>query len=200
VTTTPLANPTVVGTPGNVLTGHVQMYIAPVGTAAPAITVAYGGDWGSGWLPSGYSEKGLTFNVDRKTNMIYVEELATPVDVVVDTDDVSIDFDFAEDSLQSMLWAYGGGLIATVAGTSPTPTTSTLTLSDTLAQVAVGFEGTAPAGNFRRVVVPQMISSGKVKTVYQRAKAPRSYPATFTCISAIDLISIVEIGSAVEAQ
>lgn len=186
-------NPTVIGTPANVLVGHVQLYIAPVGTAGPATSVAYGGSWGSSWVASGFTEKGITFNVDRKTNMIYVEELAEPVTVVTDTNAVSIDVDFAEDTLQSMQWAYGGGTITT--GTNPT-----LTLSDNLQQVTVGFEGSAPAGNFRRIIVPVLVSTGKVKTSYQRAKAARSYPTTFTSLSPLSQIVITEIGSGSEAQ
>lgn len=186
-------NPTVVGVAGNVLIGHVQVYIAPVGTAAPATSIAYGASWGTSWVASGFTEKGLTMSVDRKTNMIYVEELAEPVAVVTDTNAVLFDLDFAEDTLQSMQWAYGGGTITT--GTNPS-----LTLSDNLQTVTVGFEGTAPSGNFRRIIVPQMVSTGKVKTSYQRAKAARSYPTTFTSISPLSQVSIVEIGSGTETQ
>lgn len=186
-------NPTVVGVPSNVLVGHVQIYIAPVGTAGPATSVAYGASWGTSWVASGYTEKGLTFNMDRKINKIYVEEVAEPVTAVVDTNEIALDIEFAEDTLQSMQWAYGGGTITT--GTNPT-----LTLSDNLTQVAIGFEGSAPAGNFRRVIVPQLISVGKLKTTYARAKAARTYPTTFSSICPLSQVSIVEIGSGAESQ
>jgi hypothetical protein len=188
----------VVGTAGNVLVGHVQIYIAPVGTAGPATSVAYGGAWPAGWLPSGFTEKGLTVNMDRKTTMIYVDEIAEPVAVTTDTNDPSLDIDFAEDTLQSMAWAYGGGTITTT-GVGPTQVT-TLALSDNLTQVAIGFEGTAPAGNFRRVVIPVLVSTGKVKTTYQRAKAARTYPATFMSLGPLSGWTIQEIGAGVEAQ
>jgi hypothetical protein len=186
-------NPTVIGVPANVLVGHVQIYIAPVGTAGPATSVGYGSSWGTSWVASGFTEKGLTFSVDRKTNLIYVEELAEPVTVVTDTNAVTLDLEFAEDTLQSMQWAYGGGTITT--GTNPT-----LSLSDNLQQLAVGFEGSAPSGNFRRVIVPTVIATGKVKTSYQRAKAARTYPCTFTSLSPLSAISIVEIGAGAESQ
>jgi hypothetical protein len=169
-----------------------------VGTAGPATSIAYGGSWGTSWVPTGYSEKGLTFNVDRKTNMIYVEELSTPVEIVLDTNDLSFDFEFAEDTLQAMQWAYGGGTITTTG--SGATTVDTLVMSDTLQQLAFGFEGSAPAGNFRRVIMPIVMSSGKVKTSYQRAKASRSYPATFTSVSPVSSVIITEIGAGVEAQ
>lgn len=192
------ANPTVIGVPGNVLVGHVQIYIAPVGTAAPATSIVFGGSWGASWVATGYTEKGLSVNMDRKTNMIYVEEIPEPVQVVVDTNDPSLDIEFAEDTLQSMAWAYGGGTI-TVTGSGATQV-ATLVLAEGLTQVAIGFEGTAPAGNFRRVIVPQLVSSGKVKTSYQRAKAARSYPATFSSIGPLTGWIITDIGAGSEAQ
>lgn len=193
-----LPNPTVAGNTGNVLVGHVQVYIAPVGAAGPATSVVYGGSWGTSWVATGYSEKGLTVNMDRKANMIYVEELPEPVQVVVDTNDPTIEIEFAEDTLQSMQWAYGGGTISSSG--SGASMTQTLTLSESLTIVTLGFEGTAPQGNFRRVIVPQVVSMGKVKTMYQRAKAARSYPATFQSIGALSAWSITEIGATTEAQ
>lgn len=193
-----LNNPTVQGNTNNVLVGHVQIYIAPVGTAAPATSVPYGGAWGTSWLATGYTEKGLTVNMDRKSNMIYVEEIPEPAVVTIDTNDPSIEIEFAEDTLQSMQWAYGGGTITTTG--SGSTMTQTLALAEGLSQVAIGFEGTAPAGNFRRVIVPQCLATGKVKTTYQRAKAARTYPATFSAIGPLTGWTIVEIGATAEAQ
>lgn len=193
-----LANPTVAGVTGNVLVGHVQIYIAPVGTAAPATSIVYGGSWGSSWVASGYTEKGATVNMDRKSNMIYVEELPEPVTVTLDTNDPSLDIEFAEDTLQSMVWAYGGGTIATTG--SGSSQVATLTLAEGLTTVTIGLEGTAPSGNFRRIVIPQLISTGKVKTSYQRAKAARTYPATFSSIGALSGWVIQDIGAGTESQ
>lgn len=194
------ANPTVVGVPANYLVGVAQVYLAPFGTAGPALTVAYGGTWPAGWLATGYTETGLTVNMNRKVNSLYVEELSEPIATVVDTNDPTLDVTFAEDTLQSMAWAYGGGTITQTAAATPDPAYATLVLAENLEQLAMGFEGSAPDGNFRRVIIPQVVSAGKAKTQYQRAKAGRMYPATFNSIGPLSNWIIQEIGSGVEAQ
>jgi hypothetical protein len=196
--TAPTANPTVVGNAANVLVGHVQVYIAPVGTAAPATSVPYGTAWPVAWVATGYTEKGLTVTMDRKSNNIFVEEIPEPVQVTTDTNLPTLEIEFAEDTLQSMIWAYGGGTIV-VSGSGATQT-ATLNLAETLTEVAIGFEGSAPFGNFRRVIVPVVIATGKVKTTYMRAKSARSYPCTFTSVGPLTAWSIVELGAGTETQ
>lgn len=190
----------VYGTPTNVIVGVAQLFIAPAGTPMISLGTAQGAPWGSPWVASGFTETGVTFNVDVKSNMIMVEEQVTPVAVTVTSTDVTIDVTFAEDTLVSMQQAYGGGVITSkAADTTSTPTVdaySTLTLSDSLEQVALGFEAVNAHGLWRRVYIPSVISGGKVKTDYLRAKSPRTYPATFTAICDPTLIQIFEATAA----
>ncbi len=127
-------------------------------------------------------------NVDRKVTNVIVEEQSSPIDELVDTTDVSFDVSFAEDTLQNMLYAYGGGAIVVTGGVS------TLTLSDSLTHLAVGFESVSTAASAtRRVYVPDMVSAGKVKTAYMRFKGPRVYPATFSAVCPLSSIVIYEL-------
>lgn len=189
------------GTASNVIVGVASLYIAPSGTASPAVpTIAGATSWpipSSPWVSSGFTETGVTLNVDRKTGEIRVEEQSTPVLITPDTLDVTIDITFAEDTVQNMLNAYGGGTITTTAASSTTPGLTTLNLSDGLTAVAVLFYGVNTFGFQRQVYIPSMVSAGKVKTEYMRMKTPRLYPATFTAVCAPSSIEITDITAAV---
>lgn len=177
----------------NVLVGSADLWIAPANTAAPAfLTSGLVAAPTTPWVASGFTETGVTLNVDRKVGEIHVDEQSTPALVVPDTMDVTVDVTFAEDTLPNMQTAYGGGTITTVAASTGIPGTSVLTLADALSVVAVCFIGTNAHGLGRLVYIPSMVAAGKVKTDYQRAKTNRSYPTTFTATCAPSLVAITD--------
>ena len=189
------------GTASNVIVGVASLYIAPVGTAKPSVPTAAGATaWvtpTTPWVPSGFTESGVTLNVDRKTGEIRVEEQSTPVLITPDSMDVTIDITFAEDTIANMQAAYGGGTITTTAASASTPGLSTLNLSDALTAVAIVFYGVNSFGFQRQVFIPSMVAAGKVKTEYLRMKSPRLYPTTFTATCAPSQIEIDDITAAV---
>ncbi len=189
------------GTASNVIVGVASLYIAPVGTAKPSVpTTAGATSWATPttpWVASGFTETGVTLNVDRKTGEIRVEEQSTPVLITPDTLDVTIDITFAEDTIANMQNAYGGGTITTTAASASTPGLSTLNLADALTAVAVVFYGVNSFGYQRQVYIPSMVAAGKVKTQYMRVKSPRLYPTTFTATCAPSAIEIDDITAAV---
>jgi hypothetical protein len=181
----------------NVIVGQAQAYIAPALTAAPAFA-------SSGlvtapttpWVAVGFTESGVTINQSRKTNDIMVEEQSTPILVTTESTDVSIDIGFAEDTMANILLAYGGGAVSTIAPTSTTPGLSSLVLSDTLNQLAICFTAVSAAGLGRLVYIPTMVSAGSVKTTYSRAKAKRSYTATFRSLCNVNQMTFQDATSA----
>ena len=189
------------GTAANVVVGVASLYIAPAGTAKPSVpTTAGATSWATPsapWVASGFTESGVTLNVDRKTGEIRVEEQSTPVLITPDTTDVTIDITFAEDTVANMQNAYGGGTITTTTASASTPGLSTLNLAEALTAVAIVFYGVNSFGFQRQVYIPSMVSAGKVKTEYMRMKSPRLYPATFTATCALASIEIDDITAAV---
>lgn len=182
------------GTPSNVIVGSALLFTAPAGTATPTITAATGlCAPSSPWVASGFTEKGVTINVDRKVDNIMVDELSTPVSVVDNTTDITIDITLAEDTLANALSAYGGGSITTQAASGSVAGETILTLADALTIVALCFVATNAAGFSRVLYIPQVVSAGKVKTTYQRTKSPRTYPTTFTAISPLANIVITDV-------
>jgi hypothetical protein len=190
----------VAGTASNVVVGEATLYIAPAGTVMPTAPATTGATaWATPsapWVSPGFTESGVTLNVDRKTGEIRVEEQSTPVLITPDTTDVTIDITFAEDTVLNMQNAYGGGTITTVAAATGVPGTTTLALADSLTAVAVLFYGVNAKGYQRQVYIPSMVAAGKVKTEYMRMKSPRLYPTTFTATCALPSIIITDITAA----
>lgn len=171
-----------------VLTGMAQMYLQPYDSDAPATlpadSVVLGTAWGGPWTAVGATMDGLSFEVKRDTQDITIEEQMTAVDTR--TKDMSFDanFELAQDTLQSMLWAYGGGLVTVTAATSTVPGTSTLTISDEMTAFAFGFEAKNEHGFWRRVLLQPARSVGQAKTGYRRSDSQRSYVIDITALCA----------------
>jgi hypothetical protein len=91
-----------------------------------------------------------------------------------------------------MKLAYGGGTIVTQAATGSLIGKSTLTLSDTLDTLSVGFEAINAFGYWRRVYVPKVISAASVDTNYRRAAVQRLYPVTLSAICDPTLITLAD--------
>lgn len=184
----------------NVIVGLAQMWVAPFGETdagegepMPADSIAQGADWGGLWLPVGGTQQGVKLSKNPKTVDITIEEQSTPVNVLIDTQDISLMTSLSEDTIANMKLAYGGGTITVQAADGSHIGKQTLVLSDTLDLLSVGFEGISPEGFWRRASFPKVVSAAQVDTEYRRAAQQRLYPTTFRVICAVGDIEIVDM-------
>jgi hypothetical protein len=176
----------------NVVVGFANMYTAPAGTAQPADSLAAGASWLTPWVYIGATEQGVTFEVGTNLQEILIEEQSTPAITAVNQKTIKITAGLSEDTLASMKLAYGGGTIVATAAGSGTIGKSTLTLSDTLDQLAVGFEAINAQGFWRRVYIPNVLSVGTVTTAYRRAANNRAYALELHATCPPSAIKIVD--------
>ena len=175
-----------------VLVGQARMFLQkllPTTVAAlPADTVALNGAWPATgtniWVPVGATQEGLNFRFQRSTQDITVEEQLTPVAVNTTGLDISMDMVLSEDTLETMVTAYGGGSIVTTAAASGQIGKKALTIGSDLDQYAFGFETQDSAGFFRRVLVPTVVSVGQAETLYRRAADARRYAVSLRVLCA----------------
>lgn len=183
-----------------VLVGQARMFLQKLlPTSAPALpldTVALNGAWPATgtniWVPVGATQEGLNFRFQRSTQDITVEEQLTPVAVNTTGLDISMDMVLSEDSLETMVTAYGGGTITTTAASSGQIGKKTLVIGSDLDQYAFGFETQDSAGFFRRVLVPAVVSVGQAETLYRRAADARRYAVSLRVLCAPEEIIILE--------
>lgn len=176
----------------NVLVGAATLYTAPSGTAAVADTLADGAEWPTPWVMAGATEEGLSFAVGSDTTDIRIEEQSTPVRVTMNTRNIRILVALSEDTVETMKLAFGGGTITTQAAATGVIGKKTLKLSDVLDELAAGFEGKSPAGFFRRVHIPRVISVADVTAQYRRAANNRSYAIELRTLSPPADVQIVD--------
>lgn len=181
----------------NVLVGPATLYTAPANTARPTDRTALGATWPAPWTYIGATEEGVSLVVGTDTTDILVEEQSIPVAVSVNKSNIAVNFALAEDVIENIKLSYGRGAITTsVAGTPGTgpPAMKTLTLSDTLDQLAVGFETSMPTNVafWRRVYIPSVLSLADVTTAYRRAANNRSYNTSLRAVCPTSSIQIYE--------
>jgi hypothetical protein len=184
-------------TAANVLTGsakmYTQVYDADLPPETPDDDLELGELWDTPWKPIGATENGVMFGFKRATDDITIDEQITPVDKRTKDLNFTIEVELSEDTIETMMLAYGGGEITTVAAGAGTPGTKTLVISSDLTYFAFGFEGINPFGLPRRVIVPISVSTANAKTRYQRAKKQRTYATSFESLVAPELVVIREI-------
>lgn len=178
----------------NVLVGKAQIYVAPaplqVPEPMPVDTILVGQAWAGNWIFPGATDSGLTLATDRSVVKLYVEEQSTAVKTPTDTQDITVSFTCAEETLVNMKLAFGGGTATTVAAGASQPGINQLALSDTADFLSVGFEGVNKLGFYRRFYVPVVQSTGKVSVAFRRAKAERMWDVELSAVCAVSSIVI----------
>jgi hypothetical protein len=187
--------------PRNVVRGPAALWYRPQDDTAtlPANTLALGGDWANIttgnvlWTPIGATQAGISMNWSRKTTDITVEEQINAIDVATDALDPTIDTVLSEDTLESMLLAYGGGTLSVTAPTLTTPGTRQVAFSSELSHITLGFEGINSKSYWRRGLWTDVLSVATVKTDYVRSKTQRLYSVSFRLVSSVESMTVVEM-------
>jgi hypothetical protein len=184
-------------TAGNVLTGsakmYTQIYNRQVPPATPADSLALGTAWPAPWTPVGATENGVMFGFRRAADDITIDEQITPVDKRTKDLNFTIEVELSEDTVETMLLAYGGGVITTTAPASGVTGVKVLQIASDMTYFSFGFEGVNPYGMPRRVVVPISVSTANAKTRYQRARKQRTYATSFESLVAPELVVIHDV-------
>ena len=171
-----------------VLTGLAAVSLAPFDRTTPVElpedSTDLGEAWPSPWVPIGATMEGASFQYSRDTDEISIEEQMTPVDERTKSLTFTVEVELAEDTLQTMKLAYGGGEIVTTAAGEGTPGISTLQIADEMEDLVLGLEGQNEAGLWRRILIPRVKSRADVKTAYRRSNAPRTYAVSLRSLVA----------------
>lgn len=190
----------------NVIRGMAQIWTRPQDDTAvlPSNTLAIGGDWSTPatgnalWTSIGASESGATVRFSRATNDITIEEQLNPVDIATTSIDPRIEVTLAEDTLETMKLAYGGGTITTVAPASGIPGYRELTIAQDIDHLTIGLEGENTKTNasnvrqWRRILWLDVLSVADVETSYRNAETQRLYAVSFRLVSPISSMLIRE--------
>lgn len=183
--------------PINVLVGQVQMYVQNYNSASPAAlpadSVLLGSPWGGSWLPAGATDTGIELSFQRKPVDIMIEEQQTPTGQASDSTAVMFNVVLAEDTLQTMMWAMGGGTVTQNAPTTLLPGVNVLQIASDLASYSIGLEGKNQFGYWRRVLAQPCTSVGTAKVQFLRAKNKRMWATAFNYLDRLENLAIREM-------
>jgi hypothetical protein len=144
----------------NVISGPATLYIAPDGTTIPTLT-GNASDFAAFSQP-GYTDKGIEFDYASTDKEIDVDELTSPVDVLITGEKLTVSVSLAETTLQNLYFAISGGTLTTA---------TRLDIGGKIrpSRFVMGIMGPAPSTNLtRQIVIYRCISKGTVKLHYQR--------------------------------
>lgn len=167
----------------NVVVGHAVLYTKPWSptvpvTKMPVDTALFDPtDWETaGWTVAGATNEGFKVNAEASTTTVTIEEQSTPVGESLEAKSMSIEAALAEDTLQSIDWAWGGGTKTVVAPAAGVEGHTLMTLSDEIKYVAATLEMKNFKGMARRIFIPKMSLFGSGETSFRRAAEKRLYP------------------------
>jgi len=181
----------------NVVVGEAALFLQVYNPSTPPVwrpdTTALFAAATAPWVSVGGTDDGFKINLETSTTTINIEEQALPVAETVESRKLGIEASLAEDTLESMIWAWGSGQIATTAAGSGTWGKKTLTLTNTLLIVAAILETRNKFGYARRYNIPRMSSVGGGTTSFRRAADKRMYDLKLSSVCELPEVSIVEL-------
>lgn len=154
------------GDVSQVIVGSGLLYLGALGITLPTPPAAP--DW-SGFVGTGFSDKGIELDYTPTFKDIMVDEELAPVQKILTAEKLIVHVDLAETSLQNLVYA--------IAGATLTNGVLNLGSADTTPEYVLGFQGPAPpaAGSplgtpnkTRAILMYRVKSIAGVKMHYQR--------------------------------
>lgn len=184
----------------NVVVGHAHLYYKPW-VATPAITLPPDDTplWAiatwetAGWKTAGATNEGFKVNAEASTTTVTIEEQSTPVAESLEAKSMAFEAELAEDTMDTIQAAWGGGTIVTAAATASTPGTAKMFLSSNILYVAAVLELKNFKGYARRIFVPKMSMFGSGETSFRRAADKRLYPMRYNSLCPPEQIQVIDI-------
>lgn len=184
----------------NVVVGNAVLFTKPWSLTTPAVllpddTALWAiAPWeAAGWQSAGATNEGFKINAEASTTTVTVEEQSTPVGESLEGKSIGIEAALAEDTLDSIKAAWGGGTIVTQAPSATLVGTAKMSLVNNIQYVAAVLEMANFRGLPRRIFIPKMSLFGAGETSFRRASDKRLYPIRLNSLCRPDEIQIVDV-------
>lgn len=146
-----------------------------------------------GFISAGATNEGFKINAESSTTTITIEEQPTPVGEEVEGRTLRIEAALAEDTMEVIRMAWGGGPITVQAASSTLVGTRKMRLS-TVPEYWIGcLETMNLLGMPRRFCIPKLSAIGSGETSFRRAADKRLYPIGFGSLCRPDEVEIIDV-------
>lgn len=189
-------------TASNIIAGPAQLYVAPVGTAAPVVAgpTEWPIVWTASWIPVGYTDKGVTLTYTPTVKGYTPDEETTPVYDILTAEKFEIDIILAEATMANLNYAISASTMTLDAVNGVTKLSGG---SQNLNYVALGLAGPAPVGTGtgpakgRMLIVQKALSQGAIKyDLSKKSVAMYSVKYEARKIAGADLFDLYEFEAA----
>jgi hypothetical protein len=186
--------------PDNVVTGNAILMLTPwvLGDVAPPpdddtpLWTPADTAWAD-WVSAGATNEGFKVNVDVSTTQITIEEQSTPVDERQESKTIGLEAELAEDTLETVKYAWGGSSITVVPASSGVMGSKKMVLSDDVSYWTYCLEMKNKYGLPRRLYVPKASMIGSGETSFRRASDKRMYPIRLSTLCRPSDIQVIEL-------
>jgi len=177
----------------SIIAGPGLLYIAPVGTAQPALTTPL--VWPAAWYTVGYTDAGIDCIYTPTIKEVYVDEEAAVVLDILEKEKFVVQAHLAEVSLTNLQASISA---STYVAATPQITAGSLPLQ----YVAVGVVGPAPGGYTNRVILLSKAITTVAVSMKITRKDKQVFPVSWDArkIQGVSLFSITDIGTGYEAS
>ena len=166
------------------LTGVGFLYIAPVGTAFPALTVATPA---SPWVALGETQDGVKLTIAKSVEQIRVDQRHGPVKAILPESDGTIETKLALGTLENLAYILGNTVTDTApgAGTIGTRALGLYPNSETQ-EYSILFRGQSPYGDFPgQYQLPRGYFDGDIEMEHKK-DGNVAFPISFMVLEDLD--------------
>lgn len=163
----------------NLIQGPASLYTGSFGATEPADASVNATPAASAWTDMGGTDGGVKLTVDQKYTELSVDQIVDRVGSRLTNREFTVETNLAEPTLANFSVVLNGGTTATGANYKTFEPVYTANSATQPTYIAVLFDGYAPAGFNRRVIVRKVLSTSKAETSYMKDKQT-FFPVTFT--------------------
>ena len=143
--------------PYQIIAGPADVYVAPVGTAFPAVNVTPSG----AWVALGQTEGGVTVRHSQDLTFITTDQHTENVKAIRTAEGLQVEFSLAELTLENYIHVLNEVTVTSAAGPPATKTVKLFKGVD-VAQKSLLVKGPSPYGNFyQQYQVPVVVADGE---------------------------------------
>lgn len=176
-------------TPHEIITAPMEVFIAPIGEAFPAINEVPGGNWvllGTNGDRS-YSEDGVTVAHSKTYDKIFTAGGTGPIKATLSQEEVMIRLTLLDMSAEMYSYALNGNTVAIVAAGPGTPGTKTVGLSQSVgrtAEFALLCRGLSPDDETlsMQYEIPRVFDSASAQPVFRKGGSGAALALEFSAL------------------
>lgn len=145
------------------------------------------------WVSAGATNEGFKVNVETSTTQITIEEQSTPVGETVESKAIGIEAVLAEATIDSMKYAWGGGIITTTAAGAGVWGKKSMVISDEPQYYTATLESRNFNGFARRLYIPKASMTGSGEVSFRRAADKQMFPIRLASLCKPSDIEVVDL-------